>query len=64
MATKDQRKETRDEREFPATSRQRTAGGFEGVFKHDFARGAQTVTVSKVQKFFGRFRQALRQAQD
>jgi len=29
MATKDQRKETRDEREFPVTSRQRPAGGFE-----------------------------------
>jgi hypothetical protein len=28
MATKDQRKETRDEREFPATSRQWPAGGF------------------------------------
>jgi hypothetical protein len=33
--------------------------GFEGVFKHDFARGAQTVTVSKVQNFFGQDKQAI-----
>jgi len=32
---------------------------FEGVFKHDFARGAQIVPVSEVQNFFGQDKQDL-----